>query len=125
MIDRLESSQFTFEGGHIYYNNNVIKIRYDLIDKFGGDNYNELEIFDQYDNIFDLQQGERVKSNTPLDSIRSQRFAYVITDKKNCKPINLYILPYLHSKFIFLNRNKTNTDYFYTSIETKIHNNDK
>lgn len=35
--------------------------------------------------------------------------------------MSLFILPYLHSKYIFLNRQKPNTDYFYTSIEHKIH----
>ena len=32
-IGRLESGLYTFVDGHIYYNNNVIKIRYDLIFK--------------------------------------------------------------------------------------------
>ena len=35
--------------------------------------------------------------------------------------MRLFILPYLHSKFIFLNRLKPNTEYFYTSIEQVIH----
>ena len=33
LIGRLKSNLYTFVGGHIYYNNNVIKIRYDIIDE--------------------------------------------------------------------------------------------
>lgn len=29
------------------------------------------------------------------------------------------LLPYLHERKIYLNRLKLNTDYFYTSVETK------
>jgi len=45
MIDRFESGSFTFEGGHIYFNNDVIKLRYDIIEKFGGHNLEEKDIF--------------------------------------------------------------------------------
>lgn len=31
LIGRLLSGLYTFVDGHIYYNNNVIKIRYDLL----------------------------------------------------------------------------------------------
>ena len=33
MIGRLKSNLYNFVGGHIYYNNKVIKIRYDLLDE--------------------------------------------------------------------------------------------
>jgi hypothetical protein len=33
LVGRLKSDIFTFEDGHLYYNNTVIKIRYDLLDK--------------------------------------------------------------------------------------------
>ena len=36
LIGRLNSGLFTFADGHIYFNNNAIKIRYDLI--LGGNN---------------------------------------------------------------------------------------
>ena len=35
LIGRLESGLYTFVDGHIYYNNNCIKIRYDLINNTG------------------------------------------------------------------------------------------
>jgi hypothetical protein len=46
MIDRFESGQYTFEGGHIYFNNDVIKIRYDLLDDNGPAHMHETEVFD-------------------------------------------------------------------------------
>jgi len=63
LIGKLESGLYTFVDGHIYYNNNVIKIRYDLIDQeiesgLGeGDKskYKENEIFDYYFDIFDMK----------------------------------------------------------------------
>jgi hypothetical protein len=33
IIGRLKSNLYNFVDGHIYYNNKVIKVRYDLIDK--------------------------------------------------------------------------------------------
>ena len=36
LIGRLKSGLFTFADGHIYFHNNAIKIRYDLI--LGGNN---------------------------------------------------------------------------------------
>ena len=41
LIGRLESGTNTFVDGHIYYNTNVIKIRYDLIDSSTSDKYSE------------------------------------------------------------------------------------
>jgi len=32
IIGRLKTNLYNFVGGHIYYNNKVIKIRYDLLD---------------------------------------------------------------------------------------------
>ena len=82
MIGRLNSGLYTFVDGHIYYNNNVIKIRYDLFNN-KGIIYKENELFDYYFNIFDLEIGERVKANTPLDSMKSHRFAYIISNKES------------------------------------------
>lgn len=80
MIGRLLSGLYTFVDGHIYYNNNVIKIRYDLINTENSYQYKENEIFDYYFDIFDLDEGLAVRSNTPLESITAHRFAYIITD---------------------------------------------
>ena len=83
LIGRLKSGLYTFVGGHIYYNNNVIKIRYDLINRPDNGIFKENEMFDYYLNIFSLRENEKVKADTPLDSIRSHRFGYIISDKNH------------------------------------------
>lgn len=72
----------------------------------------ENEVFDYYTDIFQLNPGERVKSGTPLDSIRSHKMAYVTSDKENFSTSKVKYTPYLHEKKLFLNRFKLNTDYF-------------
>tara|TARA_B110000285_G_scaffold174888_1_gene196120 strand:+ start:1357 stop:1539 length:183 start_codon:yes stop_codon:yes gene_type:complete len=53
LIGRLKSNLYNLVGGHIYYNNNVIKIRYDMIDQ--EDNvFPENQIFDNYSNVLSL-----------------------------------------------------------------------
>lgn len=90
-----------------------------MIESPQGEKYNENQIFDFYDDIFQLEPSEAVKASTPLDSFRSHRFGYVITSKVYA-PKKVMIMPYLHDKRIYLNRLKINTDYFYTSIESEI-----
>lgn len=109
---------YTFVGGHYYYNNNVIKIRYDLI--LGNPNvqYSAENILDTYLDIFILDPNERVRNDTPLNSYQSHRLAYIITDKSKEKSLRVLVVPYLHERRIYLNRLKPSTEYFYTTIET-------
>lgn len=82
--------------------------------------YSEDELFDEYFDIFKLGDSFKVRSNTPLDSIQSHRFAYIIQDKEKIECMRLMVVPYLHERKVYLNEIKANTDYFYTSIETQI-----
>lgn len=52
LIGRMLSGLYTIVNGHIYFNNNVIKIRYDLIDQQSSYRYSEKDLFDYYFNIF-------------------------------------------------------------------------
>jgi hypothetical protein len=54
IIGRLKSNLYNYTEGHIYYNNKVIKIRFDLIQQRQGALITENELFDNYDNIFKL-----------------------------------------------------------------------
>lgn len=54
LIGRLKSGLYRVNDGHIYYNNNVIKMRMDLIKSPESYKYKEVELFDFYDNIFAL-----------------------------------------------------------------------
>jgi len=118
LIQRLKSGLYTLIDGHIYFNNNVIKLRYDRMNKKDSHILVEDEVFDFYYGIFQLKPGERVKSGTPLDSMRGHKMAYVTSDKVNFSTSMVRYTPYLHEKKLYLNRPKNNTDYFYTSITT-------
>jgi len=65
LIGRLKSNLYSLVGGHIYYNNNVIKIRYDIIDKLE-DTLPENQIFDSYADVLTLQENDYVQTGTPL-----------------------------------------------------------
>ena len=63
LIGRLKSNLYNFVGGHIYYNNKVIKIRYDLLEKVNGTPLKENEVFDHYKNVLfreDHEDGRKV-----------------------------------------------------------------
>lgn len=120
LVGRLLSGLYTFVDGHIYFNNNVVKIRYDLIADPKGVTLTEEIIFDKYFDIFPMKSNLRVQSNTPIDSYLSHRFAYIIQDENFLEPRVIRILPYLHERKIFLNEITKNTSNFYTAIETSI-----
>jgi hypothetical protein len=48
LIGRIKSNLFNFINGHIYYNNNVIKCRYDLLEKKGLKDLVEDQVFDYF-----------------------------------------------------------------------------
>ena len=74
---------YTFSDGHIYYSNNVIKVRYDLIESSGGLNIDEGEAFDQYTDIMSIDNTNcKIKSGTPLDSYDSYKLVYIQKDMK-------------------------------------------
>ena len=120
MIGRFQTGFFVYNNGYIFYGNNVIKIRYDLINSINKVYYGENDLFNFYLDVFDLDKNIKVRCDCPIDSIRAHKFAYLLTDKNRLKPIELMIMPYLHERRIYLNPIKDNTDYFYTSIETNI-----
>lgn len=120
-VGRLKSSLYQLIHGHVYYNNDMIKIRYDLINSPKNYKYREHELFDYYFGIFKFERpSTRIRSNTPLDSIRYHKFVYVTQDSMCNYPRQIIFLPYLHERRIYLNRIKDNTDYFYTSIDTPV-----
>ena len=59
LIGRLLSGLYTFVDGHIYYNNNVIKIRFDILSQSRNiQDFNEFEIFDYYRDVIKLENKE-------------------------------------------------------------------
>jgi hypothetical protein len=68
LIGRLKTGLYTYSNGHIYFNNNCIKIRYDLLEEAKGEMLQENDILDFYMDCFDLEPNEKVRAGTPLDS---------------------------------------------------------
>jgi hypothetical protein len=120
LVGRLKTGLYTYSNGHIYYNNNCIKIRYDLLDNGSGEMLNENDVLDLYLNCFDLKANEKIRSGTPLDSQKNHRFVYIRTDIEMNEPSTILILPYLHERKVYLNTKKLATDYFYSSITTTV-----
>ena len=52
LCGRLESGLYNLVDGHLYFSNDVIKIRYDLIERPDSNNFQAAEIFDFYEGIF-------------------------------------------------------------------------
>jgi hypothetical protein len=79
VIGRLKSNLYEFVGGHIYYNNKVIKIRYDLLDeKQTMFDLEEEQVFDHYSDVLYVNPDDKVQSDTPLQTCLYHRLAYVI-----------------------------------------------
>jgi hypothetical protein len=85
----------------MYFNNHVIKIRYDLIDSVYCNTYKENEIFDYYFKILPLDKDEKVLMGCPYDSNTMNRFLYIVENPKSFKPDRVVILPYLHERKVY------------------------
>ena len=116
LLGRLESGLYSLIDGHIYYNNHVVKIRYDLIENPLSNTFQEHQIFDYYYNIFSLAHGEKIEVNCPLESKCMNKLLYIIKNQSQLKVSRFFVVPYLHENRIYLNRKKINTEYFYTTI---------
>ena len=85
--------------------------------KYGFNGADEKIYFNHYNSILQLNKGDIVKTNSPLDSIQGHKLAFVILNNNELAPKKLLLLPYLHERKIYLNRIKQNTKYFFTSIQ--------
>lgn len=108
LIGRLKNMRFIFNDGHLYYNNHVIKIRYDLVKNNSTHRaLNEYELFDYYFNILNFKKDEwRCDDSMPLPDVYNHRLAYVKYRKKNHDCIRVLIVPYLHERKVYLNQPK-------------------
>ena len=117
MVGRLKSGLYNYVDDHFYFANHVIKLRFDMLDsKKRTHDFTEDHLFDNYLNIFDLEDMGKILSNSPISSHSSHKFVYIITNSRELKPHKIMITPHLHEKRIYLNRIKPNTEYFYTAV---------
>ena len=80
LIGRLKSGLCRINQGHIYFNNNLIKMRNDLISCEKNYKYKDQDLFDFYYGIFNLDPNTIVRSGTPIDSYRYHRFVFITRD---------------------------------------------
>ena len=120
LVGRLKTGLYTLSNGHMYFNNNCIKIRYDILESMASHSnlLKEHEVFDQYLNCFTLKPTEKIRAGTPLDSQKNHRFVYIKRDKSMKEASKITILPYLHERRVYMNTKRLATEYFYTSVIT-------
>ena len=120
IIGRLKSCEFVLHNGHMYFDNTVVKIRYDIIDK--GINgvegpLTDEHIFDTYDKILDLEHDESIMISYPYLGWRSQKLIYLVHQNHKEFPSiykdddrfihkKIIILPYLHERKLHVGRFK-------------------
>jgi hypothetical protein len=119
LIGRVKSSLYTLVDGHMYYNNCVIKIRYDLLQMKNMQDIKENEVFDYYENVLSLDPEESVKIKMPICSLRYHRLVYMTSAQKTLRPNKIVILPFLHERKVYLSRMNNECDYFYNTIQSK------
>jgi hypothetical protein len=86
LIGRLKSGLCRINNGHIYFNNNLIKMRLDLINSPKSHKYKDQELFDFYYGMFNLDKDTIVRSGTPIDSFRYHRFVFITRDESFKRP---------------------------------------
>lgn len=92
--------------GHMYFENQVFKIRYDLMMNIKSENIKQKYFIDKYTNILDLQKGEQVMANMPKMSLICHKQFYITNNFKYKKPYKIIVLPYLHERKLYLNKMK-------------------
>lgn len=60
IIGIMKQQHFSIKNGHLYYDNHVIKFRYDCISQIKTEFCEQKLFYDKYYNILDLQKGQRV-----------------------------------------------------------------
>lgn len=107
-IELFRASEYQVIDGHIYYGNNVIKMRYDLLEE-DAQNLCENKFFDKYTNMFKLRPGCSI---TTLDTINchfGHRLGFLSEDDVNqnfCT--KLRVTPYLHERRIYFSNEYSN-----------------
>lgn len=101
LMGQMISGLYTLCEGHLYFNNKVIKIRYDLLNKKSIQDLKDEEVFDYYDNVLNLDKGDQVKTKMPVQMVAYHRLAYITTNQQTLSPNVIWILPYLHERKVF------------------------
>lgn len=114
LINRFICRQFTLMDGHMYFDNQVLKVRYDSMMHTKSDFIGENNFIDKYINILDMKRGEKVFAQMPVTSMSCHKQIYLISNQVQRQPMKLIVMPYMHERKLFLNKMKETNKYFYT-----------
>ena len=119
LYGRFYCGLYEFQGGHIYYNNNVIKVRWDIIESSSALTYSLDDVLDKYSDVLPIPDHKAIAIGFPFDSKYMNKLAYVIRSCSSCNndsSSKLLIMPYLHDRKIYNNHREKNTRYFMTQL---------
>jgi hypothetical protein len=103
LLGRIMSMTYVFVDGYIYYNNDVIKIRYDFIrDAEILRDVIEEDIFDYYQDIILLGENETIQNNLPQTQEFFKRLMYVVKNKDDFGTKRAVVFPYFHQRSLKL-----------------------
>ena len=68
IIGRLRSGLYTYIDNHCFFHNDCIKMRLEILNESRVEEINELDLFDVYNDIFELSEGEKILANSPISS---------------------------------------------------------
>ena len=126
LFEILKSPDFRIIDGHIYFGNNIVKLRYDLIRR--AEQYSLSTVAVLYKDVLKLEQlDDQVNAYMPLLASKFKKLVYFTQNKIEFKPKWMFIMPYLHERRIYLNRysRKTYDDKQQQFYHTTLDNNGK
>lgn len=86
MIGRLKSGLYKAAAGHLYFGNNVIKIRYDILKNAKHGGITDSQAYDYLGDIFFNEKSEKIMATCPEICYTFNKFVYII--KNTEKPKN-------------------------------------
>ena len=94
----------------------MINIRYDLVRKSQTTKLTDEQIFNSYGNLFDMSSGTEILADNPIVCVEFNRMVYFSKNSRNFGPKKLTVIPYMHERKIYLNKQRPGNHYFYTTI---------
>lgn len=80
VVGRIKTQMFIFLDGHMYFNNEVYKFRYDNMVNTKETNVSEDKFIDKYNGLIDFRQGEEFLSKMPIYCYQSHRQVYIVSN---------------------------------------------
>lgn len=118
LLGRLVSMLFLLIGGHIYYRDNIIKIRYDILREAQQmKDFTEEEIFDYFPHCIPLGTNTVVQSKFPLAEFDAHRLVFMTRSIDHTEAPRIAVLPYLHERQILLRKLNPLKKYFSTILQ--------